>query len=231
MAPIVIMVTGSSTITRKAERATLIIGVSDTGPIQKDAVEHVTATAKQLQAGFKLLAPTEGGGSTSSRPAITRWSMSNLTTGQWAVWMSGQSTTTYRAATTIEVRFADFEKLSAACADLTRLPYVSIRSLSWSLSENTTASLASESRRQAVADAVAKAQDFGKAFGRDKITPVEITDENSLAAPQRMPPLAFGSAITRSTAPTGTQAPESGLSFEPEEVNIRCSVRIRFEAE
>jgi uncharacterized protein len=234
MAPIIIVVTGSSRITRKAERATLTLEVSDTGPIQKNAVEHVTTTAKQLQAGFKLLAPTEGDGGTSSRPAVTRWSMSNLSTGQWTAWLSGQNTITYRAATTFEVRFADFEKLSEAYADLTRLPYVSIRSLGWSLSENTRSSLGSESRRQAVADAVVKAQDFGKAFSKDKITPVEITDENSLVAPQRMPPTGFGlfgSSATRSTAPAGTQEPESGLNFEPEVVNIDCSVRIRFEAE
>jgi uncharacterized protein len=230
MAPISIIVTGTSTIIRKAERATLIIDVSDSGPSQKEAVDHVTSTAKQLQSGFKLLAPTEGGTSTSSRPAITRWTMSSMSTGQWNVWLSGQSTTTYRASTTFEVRFADFEKLSAACADLSRMQHVAIRSLSWSLSDNTRAGLASESRRQAVADAVVKAQDFGKAFSKDKITPLEITDEKSMMAPQRMPPMAFGSAPTRSTAPAGTQAPET-LSFEPEEVNINCSVRIRFEAE
>jgi uncharacterized protein YggE len=226
MAPISIVVTGTSTIIRKAERATLVIDVSDTGPSQKEAVDHVTNTAKQLQSGFKLLAPTEG---TSPRPAITRWIMSNMSTGQWNVWLSGQSTTTYRASTTFEVRFADFEKLSAACADLSRMQYVAIRSLSWSLSDNTRAGLASESRRQAVADAVVKAQDFGKAFNKDKITPLEITDEKSMMAPQRMPPMTFGSAM-RSAAPAGTQAPET-LSFEPEEVNINCSVRIRFEAE
>jgi uncharacterized protein YggE len=231
MAPISIVVTGSSTIIRKAERATLIIDVSDTGPTQKDAVEHVTNISKQLQSGFKLLAPTEGGASTTARPAITRWSMSNLSTGQWNVWTSAQNTVSYRASITFEVRFADFEKLSAACADLSRMAYVSIRSLNWSLSEGTRASLASESRRQAVADAVVKAQDFGKAFNKDNVTPVEITDEKSLAAPQRMAPVTFGSTALRSTAPAGTQAPEAGLSFEPEEVNINCSVRIKFEAD
>jgi uncharacterized protein YggE len=230
MAPISIIVTGTSTIIRKAERATLTIDVSDTGPSQKEAVDHVASTSKQLQSGFKLLAPTEGGTSTSSRPAITRWTMSNMSTGQWNVWLSGQNTATYRASTTFEVRFADFEKLSVACADLSRMQHVAIRSLVWSLSDGTRASLASESRRQAVADAVVKAKDYGKAFGKDKITPLEITDERSMVAPQRVAGPAFGSATMRSTAPAGAQAPET-LSFEPEEVDINSAVRIRFEAE
>jgi uncharacterized protein YggE len=232
MAPVAIIVTGSSTITRKAERATLVIDVTDSGPNQKDATEHVTNTAKQLQTGFKQLAPTDGIGAlaTPSRTAITRWSMSNLTTGQWNLWIAGQNKPEFRASTTFEVRFADFDKLSAACADLSRMPYVSIRSLSWSLSDNTRAALGSESRRQAVADAVMKAKDFGKAVGKEKITPVEITDEKSLAGSARVP-VAFGSSAMRSTAPAGAQPPGSGLSFEPDEVNLECSVRVRFEAE
>jgi uncharacterized protein YggE len=229
MAPISIIVTGTSTIVRKAERATLHIDVSDTGPNQKEAMDHVTATAKQLQSGFKLLAPTEGGASTSARPAITRWTMSNISTGQWTSWTAGQPEHGHRASTTFEVRFADFEKLSVACADLSRMKYVSIRSLNWSLSEGTQAGLASESRRQAVADAVVKAQDFGKAFGRDKVTPLEISDENNMIGARRAAPAVFGSTA-RSMVHSGPPAPEP-LSFVPEEVSINCSVRIRFEAE
>jgi uncharacterized protein YggE len=140
----------------------------------------------------------------------------------------------YTATTTLTVIFADFKVLGGVCTDLSTLPFVSVRSIVWSLTDLTKASLVTQSRRSAVEDAIAKAKDFGSAVGVSEIRPVEINqDEVGGVAPRGGLFGGGGAPVMRgvSAAPFGQAKEESErLSFEPEEVSVSCSVKIRFEA-
>jgi uncharacterized protein YggE len=237
MAPLVINVSGTSNISRRAERAVVSIYVSASGPDQSTVTANVTQTANGLQKDLKELSSTESAPGTSARvPPITHWSMSSLATGSYLVWLqernadgSAKSERTYSANTSFEIKFRDFAMLSAVCTDLASIPRVAIRSVHWRLTDETRSSLVGDSRRLAVENAVSKARDFAAAVGRSHIVPVEI---NTVGDEYPRPAAMFGAPAVRSRAALGAQhAEDDRLNFEPEEVNLSCSVNMKFEAE
>jgi hypothetical protein len=237
MAPLIINVSGNSNISRRAERAVVSIYVSDTGPQQSTVTANVTQTANKLQTSLKELSSRESApGSDARAPPITHWSMSSLVTNSYLVWLqqhvadgSVRRERNYNASTSFEIKFCDFAVLSAVCTDLASVPHVAIRSIDWRLTNETRVSLVGDSRRIAVEDAVSKARDFAAAAGRSHIVPVEI---NSTGDEGPRSTALFGAPVMRSRAALGDQhAEEDRLNFEPEEVNLTCTVDVKFEAE
>jgi len=238
MAPLVINVSGTSSISRRAERAVVSISVSSNGPDQQKTTSEVTETAKQLQSDLRTLAPKADPTVLLPESPITHWSMSTLSTGSYFIWLDAKDedgqlkkTREYNASTSFEIKFADFAKLGAVCTDLANMPFVSIRNISWRLTEKTKASLWGQSRSMAVEDAVTKAKDFAAAVGKTKVRAVEInSDTDGLFGRTAS---AFGGAqIMRSRGIVGqNHSEEEELSFEPEEVEMNCTVKVKFEAE
>lgn len=104
---------------------------------------------------------------------------------------------------------------------------VEVRRVLWTLTEETTARHAKVARQGAVKDAMDKAGDYAAAAGKGMVTVVEIAEGSggNLGAPI---PASFGSGgmLTR-----GGGAPqEQRLSFEPENRDVACQVRVVFEA-
>jgi uncharacterized protein len=239
MAPLVINVSGTSNISRRAERAVVSLYVSASGPSQSIVTSNVTSTANELQKNLKELSSKESAPGTGARvPPITHWSMSSLATGGYLVWLqeknadgSARSERTYSASTNFDIKFCDFAMLSAVCTDLASVPHVAIRSINWQLTDKTKSSLVGDSRRLAVEHAVSKARDFAAAVGKSHIVPVEINSEGDGG---HRPAALFGTgaAAVRSRAALGARHEEGDrLNFEPEEVNLSCTVGMKFEAE
>lgn len=133
----------------------------------------------------------------------------------------------YNAHITFEVKFADFTVLGNLCTQLANMPFVSVRTIEWGLTDKTKASLVGLSRKLAVGDAVSKAQDFAAAVGRSSVIAVEInTDSAGFGRPTGG---LFGTARARGTG--AAVAEEDALNFEPEEVDMSCSIQVKFEAE
>jgi hypothetical protein len=240
MTILTINTTGVSTLALPAERATLTISISSTTSVQEESSQNVLSTSNTLQKSLKELSPHAHNGKAAPGSAITYWSMSTLATGSYFIYHqtekaedgSAKREMNYTATTTLTIKFADFKVLGGVCTDLSTLPFVSVRSVTWDLTDVTKASLVTRSRKLAVEDAVAKARDFASAVGVLSIRPVEINQDGMDVVGPRGG--LFGNAApvmrSRSAAPFGQSREESErLSFEPEEVEVSCSVGVRFE--
>jgi len=87
--------------------------------------------------------------------------------------------------------------------------------------EKTKKSLGSQSRKEAVHEALAKAKDFAEAAGYRSVKPFEITD-------------GYSGEEYRSEVPAGKMVggnEDTALSFVPEEIQLRSSVTVKFSAE
>jgi hypothetical protein len=242
--PLNINVTGNSKITRRAERAVVTIHVSSDGEDQQKVVSEVTATTKTLQNTLRQLAKKDAPKgesaalSHSNTPPITHWSMSTLYTRSYVPWydpyVDGERKEKnvkkqYSASTDFEIKFADFTVLGSICTEFANTRFVNVQDISWRLTEKTKASLGGQSRKLAVEDAVAQARDFAEAVGKGFVRPVDIdTDSRD-----------YGFGETRrvglhaQTREGGRQREQEAdiLNFEPEEVELSCTVRVKFEAE
>lgn len=238
MPPLIINVDGTSTISRRAERAVVFIQVSSSGPDQQQVASEVTTVAITLQAKLRQLSKNEvppGSTAADSTTAITHWSMNTLSTGSYLIYHDGdrrrhdserQKSRQYNAHVSFEVKFADFTTLGSVCTDLAKMQFVSVRNIDWRLTDKTKASLIGMSRKLAVEDAVSKAKDFASAVGKATVAAVEInTDSNGYGRSAGM----FGA--TRAYAPADAVEGEDALNFEPEDVDLSCSVQVKFEAE
>ncbi|TID23561.1 gb [Venturia nashicola] len=238
MPPLIINVDGTSTISRRAERAVVSIQVSSSGPDQQQVASEVTAVAKTLQTMLRELSTLgvpSGSAAADSAKAITHWSMNTLSTGSYMIYHDSdrknhdserQKSRQYNAHISFETKFADFTLLGRVCTDLAKMRFVSVRNIDWRLTDKTKASLVAMSRKLAVDDAISKANDFASAVGKATVTAVEInTDSNGYGRSAGM----FGA--TRAYAAAGAAEREDALNFEPEDVDLSCSIQVKFEAE
>jgi uncharacterized protein YggE len=239
MSPLIINVSGTSTISRRAERAVVSIYVSSSGYDQQQVAAEVTATAKDLQSRLRPLSKDgapPGSVKSGSEFPITHWSMNTLSTSSHMIYHDNhhakqdaerKKSRQYNAHITFEVKFADFTLLGNICTQLANMQFVSIRTIEWRLTDKTTASLVGLSRKLAVDDAVSKARDFAAAVGKSSVVPVEInTDSAGFGRPAGG---LFGA--TRTYAMGTAVAEKDVLNFEPEDVDMSCSIQVKFEAE
>lgn len=133
------------------------------------------------------------------------------------------------ARTSFEIKVRDFERLGSLATTLSTMPLVSISQVEWRLTDATKASLASESRREAIKDAVVKARDYAAVLGRGTPEAVEVSDGNgnfgSYAHGFRSRVAAYGGGDGR-----GQQESEI-MDFEPESVQLNTTVTVKFLAE
>jgi len=225
MSPLRIDVQGCSTISKRAERAILYIHVTATGTDQKAVIQEVTKASNLIQNLLKSdLAPKDASGKPTADAAVTQWTMAGLST--WSFTIFGQEGERNQIAMTdFEVTFRDFSRLGSVVTDLASTPHVSIKRIDWSLTEATRRTYSSQSRKEAVEDAFAKARDYADATGFANVTAVDITD--SLAPVPFRGPMLFKSTVTRGP---GVAAAPQELSFEPEEIAMQSQIRVIFEA-
>lgn len=76
----------------------------------------------------------------------------------------------FRAASDLTVEFRDFDELGRWLGTVGELDGLEIRGVDWSLTEPTAAEIGAEVRREAVADAVARAMDYSTALGLDEVS-------------------------------------------------------------
>ena len=128
----------------------------------------------------------------------------------------------YTANTSFDLEFHDFGKLGTVTTQLLAMPNVSIFDMTWPLTEQTKESLGSQSRKEALQDAVVKARDFAEAAGYKEVRPSEIRDAYSSVD--------YGSNMPQRARPFGA-AEDTELSFAPEEIQLKTNVTVKFYAE
>ncbi|PGH08736.1 hypothetical protein AJ79_05927 [Helicocarpus griseus UAMH5409] len=220
-----ISVVGHSAINREPERAILKVSVSQTANDQTSASRDVVQTAKAIQDMLATLTPKEPSGEATADAPVTHWSMSSMSTSSRHDRENNERT--FVARTSFSVKFRDFNKLSAVASELSVMPNVSVSSVEWKLTDATVASLATESRTSAVHDALAKAQDYAKAFGYEKVEPREVSDSG-----YGLPSTQTASAMRSKKIPgvAGRTEESHELEFHPEAVSLNCCVHATFHA-
>jgi len=219
-----IIVQGTSSITRTAERAIVAIQLTTEDKDPETVLKQVTSSAKQLQSSFTQLSPKTESGEPATDAAITAWSMRTLHTSSYVPrdTHGADLDRKYSASTSFELEFHDFAKLSTVTSQLLAMPDVSIYSTVWRLTEKTKKSLGSQSRKEAVQDALAKAKDFAEAAGYKSVKPFEITDVYS------------GEEYTGDVPGIGKVVrgdDDTALSSVPEEIHLRSNVTVKLYAE
>jgi uncharacterized protein YggE len=222
--PLTIIVNGNSSITRTAERAIVNIQVSTEGNDQETVSKEVTSTSKALQKLFDELAPKTDSGQPIPEAPVTSWTMRSLYTGSYRP-RDAQGVDLerkYTANTAFELEFRDFSKLGAVTMQLLAMPNVSLYETTWRLTEETKESLGSQSRKEAMQDAMLKAKDFAEAAGCKEVTPFEISDGYLSVV--------FGRDTPQRARQFGA-AEDTELSFAPEDVQLKSDVTVKFHAE
>ena len=220
---------GTSVLSRQAERAVVTLDVSGSGRTQSNVSQEVNSTSNRLQSILQALAPKIGSGETdpdaASDTAVTHWSMSSLSTGSHIPWgrqKEEEGKCVYTARTSFEITFRDFSKLGQVVSDMAYLPHVSIRNITWRLTDTTKGQLGQLSRKEAVKDAIAKARDYADVLEKKHIRAVEVNDVDLGGSP--------GSTGALTLFGSSTQQNES-LHFTPKSCEVQCSVKVQFEAE
>ncbi len=228
MAPLEITLKGSSIISRHAERAILLVNVSSEGTAQEAVSEDVTSTSNKLVKIFKELAPKDEDGNATPDAPVTVFSITSSNTRSWIPSASRNNENVqlprqFEASTDFNVIFRDFEKLSEVTSTLFKMPHTTVENTEYILTDRTKEDLGSESRKAALRDAIQKAHDYAEVIGKN-VMAVEIKDQGSSSGGR-----------TKQTARRNNYKTSpshvDGLSVEPEDVELKSSVEVKFVAE
>lgn len=180
MAPLKVVLDGTSSISRQPEQCTLRFTVSTTGPNRESVSKEVTETSNEINQLFKELSPrTETGETIPGSPVASFSSTSLQTRCEIPTNRSGKPLpAVYRATLSLNALFRDFTKLNEVVGKLLTYSNVEIQTLNWCLTEATQKALNSESREEAMRNAVQKANDYAKVVGQE-VHAVQIRESGS----------------------------------------------------
>ena len=233
MAPTTFHVEGYSVLRHRAERAVLNVHVTSNGPEKETPSMNVITTAQQLHDMFKQHTASDDA---SNGAPITKITMASITTSS-AIPRDEKGRTLQREFTTttnFSVKFSDFGVLGTIAKQLATIEHVELRGVTWELTDNTHASLASQCRRDAVKNALSKAVDYTEALGLSGNLKVDEVNEGGLSGQARSPwrhrkAVDFASSMSQSLFATGSASVvEATLKFEPDELQVSAAVAVKF---
>lgn len=256
MAPLKVILGGNSSITRQPERGALSFIVQAAGPNRESVSKEVTETSNEINRLFKELSPKSETGETIAGSPVTSFSSTSLQTrSQVPTDKSGQPLPrVYHATLSLNALFQDFTKLNEIVGKLVSYPNIEIQSLDWCLTEATQKALSSESRKEAMRDAVQKANDYAEVVGLEVVA-VEIRDSgggvqsemntgryNSYMHARQMQQMQMQQQVAQSNIghPAVVSSPASNLNshsgasatldLSPQLIRYTNSVQVKFEA-
>jgi hypothetical protein len=122
----------------------------------------------------------------------------------------------YHAVIMISAIFSDFSVMKRFIEKTDDHSNVKLRNISWFLTDETKDELGVGLRREAVLDAVAKANQYAEAVGFEDVTPVHIREiQPDVDSDQRQKSMYRHS---------------SGVDLVPREIVLRCCVEVAFES-
>lgn len=222
MSETVITVQGEHLARFAAERARVRAGVHAWGPARDDAFARAVAAAETISALTEPLVDAVGG-------AIRSWSKETVRVWSERPWSNDgqQLDPVYHAALDLTALFADVDALARWVEQVAVIDEAQVTSLDWELTDETRLTALVDVRREAVADAVAKATSYAGAIGLTTVTPVAIADPGMLgdgSGPGGGPaPVAYRAASMKMADGAGPQ-----LSFRPDEITLTAAVDARF---
>ncbi|KAJ5624956.1 hypothetical protein N7510_001265 [Penicillium lagena] len=229
MAPLKITVTGTSSIFRHPERGILTINVSARGFAQEVVGKEATETFKELHQLFRDLSAKTEDGEVKPDAAVINFSAGHLRTWTRDTNEERGRQREHRADMNIQVVFRDFTKMSEVVSSLAWRPNVEISGINWRLTEDTEKALGSESRKEAIRDAINKARDYAEVAGVE-VVPVDIQEKatHSMIATKRGRSMDGG--LTSSLAGGATDYESQSLDLTPHQIQFTSAVVVEFMA-
>lgn len=223
MAPLNIIVKGSSSLYISPEQAVLSLYVKSEGASQDTVSQEVTSTINQLQRSLNEL-------KTASPAPITTFSTSSLRTGSEVPWDrdGNPRERVYYGQISLNVTFCDLSRLGELVGRLSAQKYVEINNIDWRLTDETTKANSSKARKLAMQDATEKARDYAEFLGRE-VQPVEVTD-SEVGRGYMGARYKGGDMVPLAAMGAGGEQHED-LDLTPQEVEVQCSVQVNFKGD
>lgn len=227
MKELTIEVHGAATVAERADFAILSIAVSSEGPSQEVVSGAVKETSNDLQAELASL-------SGDDQAPVSSYSMTALNTMSYLVRHHGEPRRSaappeqrqFKASINFSVTFRRFETLADVITILMGREHVGINGIDWRLTEQKQNHIGSQCRKQALRDAMRKAEDYAEVLGR-AILPVQIVAERTHSHSRGLTRAMV--MDTTSYGPPQAAAPGMHLSLEPEDVEFTNEVTVTFE--
>ncbi len=212
-----IIVRGNARRRYPAERATVGLTATIEGGDREDVYRRAVALADPL--GKDLSRLQEAG-------AVARWSSDQLRVFGYRPHSEGRAARQlrYRVAIKVDAQFIDFEQLSSFLDRWAVEDGVEVGYTNWDVTEDNRRTYEALLRREAVADATAKAQAYADAAGRGKVTAVQLSDPNMLDTGHRSARVFAMAAVDG--APRG-----QALELRPDDIELEVAVDARFMAQ
>lgn len=213
------VVSGHASALHPAERATITVTVSFTGPDRK------AVRTQALTAHAAVVADAK---SHDASKAATEWYADSVAVDAYNEWVKDSDTTVlrYRAQSQVRVTFTDFDALVDWVSDLAERSGIEFHGIDWKLTEPTRLRVQREVRVASVQDAITKAHDYAAGLGLGSPQLEKVYEEGL------RPGVGVGPGIgySKSMVPLGLSDTSGGAVFElkPEDVQVDASITADF---
>jgi uncharacterized protein YggE len=230
MAPLKITTTGHATKTHFAERALLRLAVKDTGLKPANVASNVQNATAKLQNILSTLTLKSAAGGPSN--PILKWSMGTPTTYTYMRTESLSKASRYHAvSTTFEIEFVEYKALATLAAQLSSIDFVQLLGVEWRLTEETKEVISREARALACWDALTRAQDYARGFGKEggSVEAVEVLEggESAKSGEDGFRVL----DVYNDGRPSYSSSGDLGLSLQPVDIEFRVDLTVKFVVE
>jgi uncharacterized protein YggE len=229
MAPLKITTTGHATKTHAAERALLRLCVKDTGLKPANVASNVQNATAKLQNILSTLSPKSATGAASS---ILKWTMGTPMSYTYMRTESLSKASRYHAvSTTCEIEFVEFKALASLAPQLSSLDFVQLLGVEWSLTEATKENVSREARTLACRDALTRAQDYARGFGKEggSVEAVEVLEGSGSAKSGEDGFRVLD--VYNDGRPSYSSSGDLGLSLQPVDIEFRVGLTVKFVVE
>lgn len=217
MSEVTVTVRGEHEARVAPERATIRVSVRAEGPERSAVVEQAMRLAEPVRESITARKKTG---------IVVDWTSTRLSVRAERPWNNEgkRLAPVYYASIDLTATFTEASELSIWVSDVSPWDGLEIGEVNWHLTPDTHAQLEREVAALAVGAAVARAQTYAHALGRDDIEPVEIADVGLIAPTPASP---FPGAKMRGAAMMA-ESDGASMAYEPDAIVISAVVEARF---
>ncbi|AZG45203.1 SIMPL domain-containing protein [Gordonia insulae] len=219
MSPLEIVVRGVARRKYRPERAILDLTVHLEGRARESVYRDATTMHGAVVESLKELL---------ARDVVDEWSSDTLRVYSYRPYDSNgnRRDPVYSTRIKVDAEFTDFEELSKFIDRWAAVDGVDVGHVEWGIPQDNRRTYERELRREAVDDAVAKAQAYADAVGRGAVTATQLADPNMLSTSR---------SARAMSDPLGIPGDGSGsapaLELRSEDIEIAVAVDARFVAD
>lgn len=229
-------VKGEAEILLPAERAVLSIQIIAESQDKKETTDAAVSSARKVE---RYLRETTASKDAQKSP-VDHWSRTSLSESSHAPYDNERNINLpreHKAIVDFQIRLHKFSALGMMIQELVAIDYVRSNGVQWILTHETMKAQKSTLRNMAAKEALIRAQDYAKAVGFEKVTPVEMEESQAYtrSSNRKMGYIPTDGVETQSKNMADAEdwevLEEEAFQYTPEEVKMTQSVNAKFCAE